>query len=191
MKKCKYGLCLLFAMIFMQTVMAQTYKAGDRVEAFIGNAWKQVTVVKAVTGKPGMYTVKAVIDNRAATLEPVTVNKINLRLVKQLAVSPPQSAAVAAPSTETNLHLGRYELYSGIPTMYIGHIVLLAGGKYKVAFNTDEDNYETGSYVFHPGTDTIEWLTGMFKHNNWGGKLVNHSGTYRIEFNKASYADSN
>jgi len=35
-------------------------------------------------------------------------------------------------------------VYSGIPTMYIGHIVLLADGKYKVAFGTDENNYETG-----------------------------------------------
>jgi len=75
--------------------------------------------------------------------------------------------------------------------MYIGHIVLLAGGRYKVAFSTDEDNYEIGSYVFHQDTDTIEWLTGMFKHNNWGGKLVNRSGVYRIGFNKVTYADSN
>jgi len=92
MKKCKHGFCLLIVMIFMQTAMAQTYKAGDRVEAFIGNAWKEVTVVKAVTGKPGMYAVKAVTNNRGAALEPVTVNKTNLRLVKQVAAAPPVAA---------------------------------------------------------------------------------------------------
>lgn len=92
---------------------------------------------------------------------------------------------------DNGLHLGRYELYSGIPTMYIGHLVLLKDGKYKVAFNTDEDNYdESGMYTFHADTNTIEWVSGMFRNNNWGGKLIKKDGSFRIEFNKASYAES-
>lgn len=94
--------------------------------------------------------------------------------------------------TETgDLHLGRYELYSGIPSIYLGHFILLPNGKYKVAFNTDEENYdERGTYVFHKDTDTIEWQAGMFHSNSWGGKIVKTEKGFRIQFNKATYGDS-
>ncbi len=95
------------------------------------------------------------------------------------------------PVEKNGPHLGRYELYSGIPTIYIGNVVLLANGKYKVAFSTAEDDYEIGRYVFHADTNTIEWLSGMFKNNNWRGKLTSSEKGFRIEFNSATYADSN
>ena len=97
---------------------------------------------------------------------------------------------VAEPKN-TALRLGRYELYSGIPSMYLGHFILLNTGKYKVAFDTDEDNYDvSGSYIFHADTQTIEWTGGMFKNNNWGGKLVKKENGFRIEFNKATFGES-
>ena len=100
--------------------------------------------------------------------------------------------SITARPVETNgPHLGRYELYSGIPTIYIGNVVLLANGKYKVALSTAEDDYEIGRYTFHADTNTIEWLSGMFKNNNWRGKLINTEKGFRIEFNGATYADSN
>lgn len=99
---------------------------------------------------------------------------------------------VAAPAVkETFLHLGRYDLFSGIPTVYLGHLVLLADGKYKLAFGTDEENYENGKYIFHPETDTIEWLSGMFKRKDWDGKLTNKGTSFRIEFAKNTYAETN
>ena len=193
MQKIKYGICLVFLTICMQiqVAVAQTYKAGDRLEANIGNVWKEATVVKAVAGKPDMYEIKAISNtNRGAALLLVVVSKNNLRVINKKSVVIP--APVVAPLAESSkLHLGMYEFYSGIPTMYIGHVILLSGGKYKVAFSTAENDYEIGLYLFHEDTSTIEWLTGMFKHNNWGGKLVNRLGSYRIEFNYASYANSN
>ncbi len=198
MQKIRYGFCLLLFALCMQmgTANAQTYKVGDRLEARIGNEWKEVTIVKAIIGKPGVYEVKTAgtNNNRLSSATAVTVSKANLRTIKTNLIAAPAviaASSAAAPGAEANLHLGRYELYSGIPTMYIGHIILLSGGKYKVAFSTDEDNYEIGSYAFHSETNTIEWVSGMFKNNNWGGKLVSRNGGYRIEFNKASYADSN
>lgn len=89
-----------------------------------------------------------------------------------------------------DLHLGRYELYSGIPSIYIGHFILLANGKYKVAFDTDETNYdESGKYIYHKDTNTIEWVSGMFRNNNWGGKLTKTAKGYHIQFNKATFGD--
>ena len=99
--------------------------------------------------------------------------------------------ALVAVKQDAVPHLGRYDLYSGTPTIYLGHLVLLAGGQYKLAFNTDEDNYELGKYVFHAESNSIEWLTGMFMRKGWVGKLVNKGGTYRIEFAKTTYAEAN
>ena len=77
------------------------------------------------------------------------------------------------------------------PTGHFPHLVLLKDGKYKLAFSTDEENYENGSYIFHSDTDSIEWLNGLFKNKNWGGKLVNRGAAFRIELNKTPYAESN
>lgn len=95
-----------------------------------------------------------------------------------------------APAAE--LHLGRYELYSGVPTMYLGHFILLPNGKYKVAFDTDETNYdESGRYSYNKETGVITWISGMFKNNNWAGKTSKgEKGGYRIQFNKVTYGDS-
>lgn len=120
--------------------------------------------------------------NKTAALKTVqaTVTQLNI------------NSTVTATITETaDLHLGRYELYSGIPSIYLGHFILLANGKYKVAFNTDEENYdERGTYTFHSDTNTIEWKGGMFQNNNWGGKVSKTEKGFRIQFNKATYGDS-
>jgi hypothetical protein len=102
----------------------------------------------------------------------------------------PNSVTATTPEP-ADLHLGRYELYSGIPSIYLGHFVLLPNRKYKVAFNTDEENYdERGTYVFHKETNTIEWQAGMFYSNTWAGKIVKTEKGFRIQFNKATYGDS-
>jgi len=68
---------------------------------------------------------------------------------------------------------------------------MLGNGKYKVAFNTDEENYdETGTYALHNNENTIEWLSGMFKNNNWGGKLVKKENGYGIEFSKNHFLET-
>ncbi|MEO8171554.1 MAG: hypothetical protein ABI581_00670 [Sediminibacterium sp.] len=105
-----------------------------------------------------------------------------------LTINTQSTGSVSEPGA---LHLGRYELYSGIPSIYLGHFILLANGKYKVAFDTDEENYdERGTYVWHSDTNTIEWQAGMFYSNNWGGKLTKTEKGFRIQFNKATYGDS-
>jgi len=86
------------------------------------------------------------------------------------------------------LKFGRFDLYSGIPSMYLGHAILSADGKYKVALSPDEDTYDVGTFIYHQDTNTVEWRSGMFKNNNWGGKIILADGNMRIQFNKATYA---
>ncbi len=100
--------------------------------------------------------------------------------------------ATGIDTTETGkLKLGVYKIYSGIPSMYIGHFELKQGGNYIVALSSDENGYATGTYTYHPDTNTIEWKTGFFWQKKWGGKLTNPSAnTTHIEFNRATFADS-
>ena len=174
----------------VNTALAQgKYKTGDQLEARIGQLWKPVTVVKVIPGKTYTYTVQAMQAQRGAAKEIITVTAGQLRKIEVTGTI--QQGVVVKQAITSNLHLGRYEFYSGIPSMYIGHLILLPDGKYKVAFNTDETNYdESGRYIFHEDTQTIEWTAGMFRNNNWGGTYVKTENGFRIEFNKAGYAES-
>ena len=68
---------LAFFLIFvfgMQTGFSQAYKAGDKAEAFINNAWREVKIVKAISGKNNMYEVQV-----AAGKNTLQLNKASLR----------------------------------------------------------------------------------------------------------------
>jgi hypothetical protein len=193
MKNVKWTFCLFFLLSGPLFIWAQPYKAGEKVEARINNSWKSVSIVKQVTGKNNLFEVQLLgtTTNSPDAGKKILVTADNLRK--------PLTANIAtATDTKTNtvyagaVHLGKYELYSGIPSMYLGQLILEKDGKYRIAFNTDEDNFDTGTYVFHPENSTIEWTSGMFRNNNWGGKYISRgSGAFRIEFNKATFAESN
>ena len=95
-------------------------------------------------------------------------------------------------TTSIPLRLGKYNIYSGIPTMYIGKFELKAGGQYIVALSSDEDSYATGTYLYNSATSTIEWKTGFFWQKKWGGKITSSgsSGNIRIQFNRVTYGDA-
>lgn len=191
MKSSKYLFFLWSLLLFASIGSAQTFKAGDKVEALIGNTWKQVSVIRTLAGKSNTYEVRVNRTNNGKNIATnLVLDKSKIRLPQTTTVKNP---VITVPKPiSPNLHLGRYELYSGIPSMYLGHLILLADGRYKVAFDSEEDNYdESGRYTFNENTNTIEWQSGMFKNNNWGGKLVKKGGAgFRIEFNKAAFADS-
>lgn len=191
MPNLKSFVLLLIASLNTVCLMAQSFKAGDKAEVFINNQWKQVVIRKPVAGKQTTYEVQVLTGAKV----PAPLKNIIRVSADQLRAQVPavtNTTAVAVKTAASSLRLGRYELYSGLPSMYLGHFLLLADGRYKVAFDNDEANYdETGTYLFHEDAQTIEWLGGMFKSNNWGGKLTRKEGnTCRIEFNKVTFADS-
>ncbi|HVZ26965.1 MAG TPA: hypothetical protein VG842_12955 [Sediminibacterium sp.] len=167
---------------FGQTVL----HAHDQAEALIGGTWKKVTIVQAVKTKPGFYKVT---DEHANSLIIAAKNIRQLKAVTAKAVTPVKTLA-AKPATENTVPFaGSYAWYAGVPAMYTGKLILLQNGKYQVAFNTDENNFETGLYTYHPDTQSIEWISGIFYNNHWGGKLEKDAnGHYRIRFNAGSYA---
>jgi hypothetical protein len=122
----------------------------------------------------------------AARAGKTKIEKADTQAAKQNATAPQAGGAAA----EAKALLGKYDLYAGIPSMYLGHIVLMTGGKYKVAFSTDETDYETGNYIYHADTNSIEWLSGLAKRKDWKGRLIKKAGGYRIEFTKTTFAEN-
>lgn len=182
MRNYKHISCLLLLLMAGAMGFAQDYKAGDRAEALINNVWQEVKVVRVITGKSRTYEVQAVSGNTAV----LEISRNTIRPFKQ----PKVSAMKVMP--DEDIQLGKYELFSGIPPMYIGHIYLMPAGKYKVAFGTDEDNYEFGTYTYNTNTKSIQWLSGLFRNKGWTGKMTTKpGGGNRIEFNKATYAEAN
>jgi hypothetical protein len=125
-------------------------------------------------------------NEAAARAGRIKIEKADAQAAKPNATAPEAGVAPA----EAKTLLGKYELYAGIPSTYLGHIVLMAGGKYKVAFSTDETDYETGNYTYHPDTNSIEWLSGLAKRKDWNGRLIKKAGGYRIEFTKTTFAEN-
>ena len=52
-------LSVVFTMLF-SAAFSQAFKAGDKAEALVNNAWKEVTVLKLVSGKKDLYEVQAI-----------------------------------------------------------------------------------------------------------------------------------
>ena len=187
MRKGKHLVVSIALLLVMQAGLTQTFKAGERVEAFINNQWQEVQIVKPVAGKTNTFQVIAVtVKDRNANAKVVEVSKQNMRAVKQTAVL---ANLTPVATEEPKDLLRRYELYAGIPTIYLGHFILQSNGKYKVAFSTDEADYENGTYAYHPESNSIEWLSGLFKNKSWSGKLVKKSGGYRIEFSSTTFGE--
>ena len=89
-----------------------------------------------------------------------------------------------------SLKLGKYLLFSGIPSMTIGRFEIKEGGHYMVALSSDEDSYASGTYIYHANDNTIEWKTGFFWQKRYQGKIVNSAaGNYRIEFDKVTFGE--
>ena len=197
MLKHTYLVCLSIFVMSIHTAFSQTIKVGDKFETLIKNVWTEVKVTRVIPGTGGnspIYMVETLgtKDRQGVAKNSLQVGQSKLRTIKVTGAGTPVTTSTTEPPKTVDPHLGKYELYSGIPSMYIGHLVLLTGGKYKVALSTDEANYEFGNYSFDASTNTIEWQNGLFKNNNWKGKLVNTSGNnFRIEFNKVTFADSN
>lgn len=91
-----------------------------------------------------------------------------------LALSQPPLRAGSA----TAPRLGKYNMlsYGAVdrPPLYLGHIELQAGGKYRISRTSKADYYGEGTYSFDAATSTVTWLSGPCKDAGW-------SGTFTIE----------
>ena len=83
------------------------------------------------------------------------------------------SASTAPPSGATPPPVGR-------PPLFLGHVELMAGGKYRVSRTSGGPYFGEGTYRYNAGATVIEWLTGPDAEPDWGGKFPVEDGRHRI-----------
>lgn len=87
--------------------------------------------------------------------------------------------------------LGKYNILSygdpKNPPIRHGHFELLVGGKYKFYDNGGNLKSE-GKYSFDAAASTVEWLSGIFKDDGWGGsfEITREGKTHNIRLKRGT-----
>lgn len=182
----KYIITILFFLHLAVTGFCQSFKEGDRVMVQLNGSWTKAVIVKAVAASQTSFQVKLQQVRTAKNTTTTSIVTVPLQKIKVDDVS-----AIVATAVESNTALaGRYQILTGIQKNYIGHFYLSADGSYRVALNSDEDTYASGTYQYVPETQSVKWLSGLFFQNRWEGKLVKQTnGDYQIVFNGKAMAE--
>ena len=191
------------------------YQLGERLEVSTTGAWDKATVIEV--GKPdgeheGEYKVH--YDGYAASFDrwllPVYFRKVAggapTTPAAPIAPAPgavpasPAPTAPAAPSAAeaaSGPRAGKYNISSygavGSPPLFLGHIELQAGGKYRISRKSSGDYYGEGTYSFEAATSTVKWLSGPCKDDAWGGAFtIEREGrTHKIRLKRTTIATNN
>ncbi len=118
----KYILTLSTALLMMVSVFSQAYKPGDKAEAFISSAWKEVTILNLVAGKKDVYDVRAVTETgkTSSVIATYQVKEENLRGYKKAESAQPTAAIAVTAKELASPVTGTYKLYAGIQHIYFG-----------------------------------------------------------------------
>ena len=185
-------LILIASVALRASADAQTLNAGDRIEAYDTRdfTWHKATIVKIGSGEmQGRYLVHfdGTADSWNQWLEPKRLRAASATAASQSqAVPAPRSAPPAAsdkvPARASSSvsaggpRLGKYSIFSyGAPTnppIYLGHVELLAGGKYRASRTSGGEYYGSGDYRFDASSASVQWTSGPFRENSWTGQFT-------------------
>jgi hypothetical protein len=72
--------------------------------------------------------------------------------------------------------LGKYNINAygatNRPPLFLGHIEILDGGKYRISRRSSGGYYGEGSYSFDAAASEVQWLSGPCKDDGWSGKFT-------------------
>lgn len=191
------------------------YQLGERIEVSITGAWDKATVIevgKAGGEHEGEYKVH--YDGYAASFDrwllPVYFRKVaGGAPTTPPATTTPATGAVPAGQPPSDGKVtpvaeaasaprpGKYNISSygavGSPPLFLGHIELQAGGKYRISRKSSGDYYGEGTYSFEATTSTVKWLSGPCKDDAWGGAFtIERDGkTHKIRLKRTTIATNN
>jgi hypothetical protein len=167
---------------------AVIYQVNDRIESNLSVfGWQKGTVVEVGQGdKAGQ--VKILTDGNAAAGW-VSVNA--MKFVRKL-----PGAAPAVPAFDANQppRLGKYNILSfgvGGKNLFLGHLELLAGGKYRVSRTAEGNYFGKGTYAYDVATKKVQWLSGPYKDEaDWGGgfEISREGKTHAIRLRRGTLA---
>jgi len=185
-----------------------TYHLNETIEVSTTGAWDKATVIEV--GTPGGAHEgehKVHFDGYAASYDrwllPVYFRKVaggapmtpvapthNAVPANSLPATPNAAAADASSAPRP----GKYNIQSygavGNPPLFLGHIDLQAGGKYRISRRSSGEYYGEGTHAFDAASSSVTWLSGPCKDDGWSGTFtIEREGkTHKIRLKRTTIA---
>ena len=101
-------------------------------------------------------------------------------------------AAIAFGQQNQGPRLGKYNIYSygrvNAPPLFLGHLELMAGSKYRVSRTSSGPYYGEGTWTFDAAGSAIKWNSGPYATEEWRGGFRIEGATHRIELRSRTIA---
>jgi hypothetical protein len=181
------------------------YQLSERIEVSTTGAWDKATVIEVGTAggtHEGEYKVH--FDGYAASYDrwllPVYFRKVAGGAPTTPTSTPAPAGATAATPAATAAdsasapRAGKYNIQSygavGNPPLFLGHIEIQEGGKYRISRRSSGDYYGEGTYSFDAASSTVTWLSGPCKDDGWSGTFtIEREGkTHKIRLKRTTIA---
>ncbi|MEO6741755.1 MAG: hypothetical protein ABIP20_16040 [Chthoniobacteraceae bacterium] len=195
-------------------IIAKTaaYQLNDRIQVNTLGSWDKASIIEIGTAGSGHENeFKVHYDGYAASYDrwllPVYFRKVEggaaAATAPAISAAPVAAPTASAPAPGQNAPAGndasgprpgKYNINSfgavGRPPLYLGHIELQAGGKYRVSRRSDGGYYGEGTYSFDAAARAVKWLSGPCKDDGWGGSFVieREGKTHKITLRRGTVA---
>jgi len=143
------------------------YSAGDRVEAY-DFGWNAGIVTELGSGtNQGSYLIKYDKFSTSRWFQPK-----DLRSVAVAEAEKAEKARMAATASQ-GPRTGKYDIFSygavGTVRLYLGHVEIMAGNRYRVSRTSDGNHFGEGTFTFDAANRKIQWTSGPYATPEWGG----------------------
>lgn len=166
-----------------------TYSLGDPIEAH-DLGWHAGTVAQLGSGpNQGSYLIKYDKFSTSRWFYPK-----DLRSAAVTAAEKTEKERLAATAS-LGPRLGKYNIYSygapGTVRLYLGHVEIMAGGKYRVSRTSEGNYFGDGTFTFQSTGRNIHWTTGPYATPEWGGVFSVDGGEHLIRLRSGTIAANN
>ncbi len=184
---------------------AMTYQMSEAIEVNVLGTWDKATILEVGSGThEGEFKVHydgyssdydrwlhpTYFRKRSGVTQPANMPQIVNPGTRP--TDPSKPIVSPGASGDSGPRLGKYNISSygavGTVPLFLGHVELMAAGKYRVSRRRGPDYYGAGEYKFSSGK--VEWLSGPFKEENWEGafKIEENGTTHKITLRRGTIA---
>lgn len=145
------------------------YSIGDRVEGY-DLGWYAGVVTQLGSGaNQGSYLIKYDKFSTSRWFHPK-----DLRSAAVAEAVKDEKARTAATASQ-GPRAGKYNIFSygavGTVRLYLGHVEIMAGGRYRVSRTSEGNYFGEGAFSFDAAKLLILWTSGPYATPEWGGRF--------------------
>jgi hypothetical protein len=161
--------------LYFSIAFAQTFKIGDKVEAYNSGAWYKGTVLEIGSDNyNGYYMIQYQDYNQSQWIKASNLRMQNNTPVNNEKNGPRNGTYIILSygSSSNPIRIGYFELSNGRYTYY----------------DMSKKPLGRGSFIFNAQNKTVQWTSGPFKDANWSGKFeIDREGkTHKIRLNNVT-----